>query len=366
MDRIVDLIRAAQGFWIRSPDLLANDSIRAAVETRLREGAIAFQQIRHDHIVGSEWAQGLGIEATSIRAVRADSIALPRYPHPMLVLLRRESFDYGFRDPSLFRGVNELLLQQANGIGCFGDAQVVLAVPSGEIRLLDSQRDLFVSETPRPELPIMATASRSDWRGRVIALHAGILHDAYSGPLGNAFPGITAGDNEVFAKNLIRVLADGPPPTGNTWEDASRLLSEIETGIARLTDRLLRAAAGETWFLSRVPSKIQDDCRDRQSKENAGFPPAAYLDLTHFKTIWKENWAVVSPVFERHSPPASKTKSMKFFQEIIPIRNLSAHPAKRTLADLPHPTREQMDRLLRAKRTVEALVRLSLVGRASA
>lgn len=359
MKVVLRQIQSAQGFWIRDPVLLGDQRVRDAVEARLRSGAVAIAELNWQPQHGDDWFQHLGLEGTSVRAVRSDSLALDRFPHPMLVPVDRESYDYGFRDTSLFRGVNELLLQQASGVGCFGDAQVVLAVPSSNVQLLDICTDYFILGLPRPELPVVATSGLPDWRGQVIAFHVGIFHDPYQGPFGAEFPGIVAADNQRFAQNLLRVVSDGRPPVGTSWEDAYALINDIETGVARLTARILSANAGADWFDQCIPQRIREKCRARQIEESAGFPIAAYLDLIDYKAIWKENWSVFASLFDQHAPPASKTRSLHFLQEVNPLRALAAHPTKRLLGGLSSPTEDQMDLLRRCKATVASLNQLS-------
>src|SRR5689334_3324552 len=55
-------IEGAQGYWIRQPMLLSDAHIRAIVERRLQEGAIAFCELRwEDRMQGAEYFQELGL-----------------------------------------------------------------------------------------------------------------------------------------------------------------------------------------------------------------------------------------------------------------------------------------------------------------
>ena len=127
---MLETIRNAHGYWITDPHLLQNADIRTIVESRLAEGALVFALLRFDSELGAEFYQDLGIEGTPIRAVQISTSSDEGLHHPMLMRLSMETYPFGFRDPVLFQGVREVLLQQANGIGCFGNAQPILALPS--------------------------------------------------------------------------------------------------------------------------------------------------------------------------------------------------------------------------------------------
>jgi len=197
----------ATAYWIGDPALLAHDETRKLVEEKLSKGAIAICDVRlpsFENALGASFFEDLGIEPTPVGAfaTRYDE----RYGHPRLIQLSRSEYPMAFRDSRLFRGVQSLLVQGANGIGCSGYAQTVLALPAEMVDVVDLRTDFSVDSFPKPELPIAAISSREDWSGQVIALSTGILHDPYIGPTGHQFPGIEAEDNRTFAENLIRIL----------------------------------------------------------------------------------------------------------------------------------------------------------------
>lgn len=339
-------IRTAHGFWIRQTHLLRNSEIRAIVESRLKDGAIAIAELRGlpSEPIDHQFFQDYGLESSSIRAVRLESSPF-EYPHPMLVPVDRELYPSGFRDPTLFRGVHRLILQGANGIGCFGDAEPILAIPAGQIRLLEVRSDYFVDSLPRPEFPVMAEARRDNWRGRIVALNAALFGDAYSGPLGALFPGITAADNRQFARNLLRAVGSGERYEGPSWEAMFSLIDKFETEVTRLTENVLKKRAKSNWFSELIPDEIQEKCTKRWSDEKKTFTKAAYLDLVDYVKIWKTHWDFFAVLFEQVAPPPSRTRSLKFLQRANQWRKLTAHPSRRFYAQLPPPTDEDLNEM---------------------
>lgn len=257
--------------------------------------------------------------------------------NPMIVELLADEHPYAFRDPALFKNVSRLVIQQANGIACFGNAVPVLALPSRIIRLLELRSDLFVSEFPRPELPIIASVAKREWKGRIVAVNAGLTHDAYTGMLGETFPGITAADNEQFAKNVLRTIALGQPSREFGWQDVFRLISEIEMRLARTTNIVLSRVAGEDWFSTCVLSGVKEKCHERLQHEQSGFPASAYLDLIDYKRIWSDQWVLFGKLMLQLDPAASKTNSLRFIQGLNDLRKPAMHPSKRYYAGLPPP-----------------------------
>jgi hypothetical protein len=130
--------------------------------------------------------------------------------------------------------------QQPNLIGCLGSCRALLAVAADSIKLLDTRTDYFARSLPRPEFPVLAEAANVEWKGRIVALSAGIVHDAYVGMTGYRFPGIEAADNDTFARNLLRAMSHGvsaeAPPD---WADAFKHVDEIERALGRTTEAVL-------------------------------------------------------------------------------------------------------------------------------
>lgn len=342
---MLETIRNAHGYWITDPALLQNPGIRTIIESRLAEGALAFASIGHYFELGTEFYQDLGIEATPIRAVRVSASSDQGLHDPMLIRLSMETWPYSFRDPVLFQGVREVLLQQANGIGCFGNTQPVLAIPSAQLKLVDLRTDVFVGNIPRPELPVVVSSGRPDWRGRVIASNAGLFHDPYVGPFGAQLPGISARDNAIVARNLLRAIASGSASEVHDWKYVFSLISQIEIGISQVTATTLSRVSGDGWFHSRVPESIVKKCTERRSSESQSFPLAAYLDLIDFKSIWKACWADFEPLLRSVGLPNSKTNALKFLQEVNEVRKPVMHPNKRFHIGIAEPSKDQVSKL---------------------
>lgn len=338
-------LRGAHGYWIRQTHIVNDENLRGVIEERLREGAVAIAELRgvpqkeDDHL----FFRMHGLETSPVRLVRRDTETL-EYGSPMLVAVDKTSYPIGFRDPSLFKGVTRLVLQQANAIGCFGGAEPVLTVPAKGVKLLDIRSDYFFANASRPELPVIASSSHDNWRGRIIALNGSLFHDAYDNPFGGHFPGIKAADNAIFARNLLRVIGGGVP-SPDPWDSVSALVGKIEENVALITRRVLSEKSQQDWFFELVPSEIQTKCIERQRSENQAFPPAAYLDLIDYKKIWKQNWDHFSPLINAVAPPASKSNSIAFLQRTNDWRKPIAHPTKRILGGVEPPSREDVARL---------------------
>lgn len=348
VERLYEQIERAQGFWIRQPQLLDDARAREILESRLQAGAVAFVELGWQSQKGGSYVQSLGLEATSIRAVRKESNAADANLPAMLMTLSREDHPSAFRDAALFRGVDNLLLQQANGIGCLGsNTQPVIAVPSSAIRVLDMRTDYFVQNFPRPELPIFASAGKTNWRGQILASNVGLFADPYKGILGDYFPAIDGADNRIFARNLLRLIANGVAPPAYDWEQVFALISRIETSLARVTDIALRKKAGGKWFRITVPQELQIKCAGRAAGENSNFPVEAYLDLIDFKKIWKANWDQFAPLLAHVKPPLTKAEFLKDIQAANDIRKPAMHATKRVLAGVPQPGRDTFIRLTR-------------------
>jgi len=353
---MLETIRNAHGYWIRDPYLLQNSDIRAIVESRLAEGALAFALPSYDSVLGADFYQDLGIEATPIRAVTISTMADARVHHPMLTRLSIETFPVGFRDPVLFHGVQEVLLQQVNGIGCFGNAQPILAISSAQVKFIDLRSDKFVGHVLRPELPIVVSSRRSEWRGRVIAASASIFHDSYVGPTGVHFPGISGGDNETFARNLLRAVASGTAVEVHDWMYIYSLVSQIEIGVSQVTETTLSRVSGNSWFQLRVPEKIVKKCAERRSSEAQVYPEKAYLDLIDYKSIWRACWIDFEPLLRAVGLPSSKISALRFLQEVNEVRKQAMHPTKRFHIGLTQPSKEQVSKLQDHSRLTASLV----------
>lgn len=342
-------IETAQAYWLSDPHLLESPMIRSAIESRLAQGAVMIAEIRWSQEArpGDAFLHDLGLEATSIRA-SAEPVS-SEWSHPMLVAADRHSYELGFRDTTLFKGVGRLLLQQANGIGCFGEAQTILALPAQAIDPIDMRSDYFVLDFPRPELPVMATSARPDWQGRVVALHCGLLHDAYVGPFGATFPGIDAEDNEMFARNLLRLCA-GAPRAPNGWEEVYRLVRQLEYALARWTRCVLVKTLGDQWFATGVPEEKRKKCIDRWKQEGSKLPVESYLDLIDFKAILKAHKSAFAP--ELALSQVTLTGLLAQIQSANDLRKLAVHATKQAFAERAAPTAVEVEAARQACRLV--------------
>lgn len=347
MPQLLDQVAQAQGFWISDPYLLASSEIRHAVESRLAEGAIAIAQVKlaHPSQPGSDFVEEFGLLPTSIRASSPPFVP-NQYGHPMIVVADREGYEMGFRDPTLFQGVDRLVLQQANGILCQGGSQTVLAMPADTIEPIDMSKDLFV-ELPRPELPVMASTSKRGWRGgRIIAMHAGVVHDAYTGPTGMRFPGIEGEDNETFARNLVGVVAGAHGPQ-LSWEEARSVVTEFETAIAVVVREILRDVHGENWFAISAPPQVAEKCLEAARNSRSAGPPQMYLNLVQFLKIMEKNWPVIGSALAVAGNSMTLADAKTSIGEVNPIRNQAMHVTKAVYGERTAPSADEMATLRR-------------------
>jgi hypothetical protein len=269
-------IHEAHGFLINSTSLLSDAGIRDAINSRLKEGAIAFADLpspNQPQKEGDLFFQELGIEPTSIRAcARKHSKIITEGTHPSLIECNRSGFEYGFRDANLFEGVSTLLLQQPNGLGCFGNTKPILSLPLSEISLIETRSDVFVDGLNRPEFPLMGVAAKDGWQGKVIASTAGFIHDSYPNIFGNIFPGIEGGNNIQLTRNLIKVISEGFQLPRETWQAVYSLIAEIEFRCLEITRILLTNKFGNNWFDLSCPTNIKEKCLARASYELQGAP----------------------------------------------------------------------------------------------
>ncbi len=128
----------------------------------------------------------------------------------------------------------------------------------------------------------------------------------------------------------------GSAPTVNS------IISEIEHKIFEITNRTLMLAFGDQWFELRVPIKIREKCHLRKDLEASGFPVASYLDFADYRAIWKFNWENFLPYLRLAHADPSRSKSLEFIQQILPIRNLASHTTKRIALGLTRPTIDQV------------------------
>jgi hypothetical protein len=360
IDRINRVIEDSLGYWITSPQLLQGDGIAAIIENRLAKGAVAFSYLGMGKEGRCDLYEELGVEATSIRAVRTGLDNRDSKLPAMLMTLHREDYPEAFRDTALFRGVESVLVQQANGIGCLGpNAQPALAIPASAIRLLDLESDFFVGHFPRPELPVVATAGKHEWRGQLVAFNTTMFHDPYEGIMGDRFPGIEGADNGLLAKNLLRLISGGRPAPSYDWERAFALICSFETALARVTARTLKMSSERNWFDEFAPENVRTKCYERQRQENPDFPAESFLDLIDFKRIWKEHWEKFSPVVSLLPNELGRKAMLGAIQWVNDIRKPAMHATKRVLAGISPPDRSAFAEMERVSNLVQELERLA-------
>ena len=335
-------LREAAGYLIGNSALLADEETRKVVDEKLAKGAVAVCDVRaasFDNVPGGGFFEDLGIYATSVGAFAA---RYSKYGHPRLIQISRDEYPTAFRDSQLFRGVESLLLQQANGVGCSGFAQPALALPVEMLDVVDLRKDLFVDSFPKPELPVAAVSSRRGWTGQVIAFSATLFEDPYEGVTGQRFPCIDAEDNGVLAENVLAIVDRAARAAEDTWEDAYRFVRAIEGDLSRVTAMGMRSKYGEDWFTKGVPESIRTECEEMARKEGRKAPAPAYMSILNHKSVWKANWEVFGKVVSAGGEAVSKESGTKFFGRFNEIRRLAMHPTKQVFAERGAPSEDEL------------------------
>src|SRR5207247_7706251 len=120
--------------------------------------------------------------------------------------------------------------------------------------------------------------------GGVLAISCRFTHDAYTGPTGVDFPGITAADNEVLASNILKWLAGHRLHSPTIAATAFNLVDSIERTLVQFAVNGLKSGLKD-WWTEGIPLPIRSKCAQRCEEEGNKIPKVAYLDLLDVKTI---------------------------------------------------------------------------------
>lgn len=333
---VVQAIESADALWLADARPLDVPQFEDAVERRLVAGARALVTTFDKRV---QLLERRGVEPLPLR-IFSNGPWGRDIPQDQQRLLDVNVDDHPavLRDSQLFKGVRRLVLQQPNAISIRGyAASRVMALPIPPFDVTDAG-DLLVDQA-KPELPVAAMVSPEEWRGQALVMNLGVAHDPYDNSLGASWPGITAGDNAVFCRNIATWLRGGQPPAAPNWGDAYALIVELEIRIYETTKNLL----GSTWFAT-VPERIREKCEKRRADEGARFHASAYLDLTDYEAIWKQSWdAVFSMRCASAGLGDSKKKGLAFFGSLNELRKFAMHPTKAAATGRPGPAPSDLE-----------------------
>jgi len=247
--------------------------------------------------------------------------------HPRLIEIMRSETPSAFHPHPLLDGVDELVIQQPNVIRFSGNATPILALPAGKnIELVDQTTD-FPADWTSPELSCLVLSPIGN-NGGVLALSCGLTHDPYVGPTGVQFPGISAGNNETLAKNILNWLAGkllNPVPLAVTAFD---LVDHIERCLVEFVFKRLKGECGDDWW-NAIPLAIRKKCAERCEEEGNKMPKVAYLDLLDVHAILEKNWRSFGEDLAAVGWVGGKQSALSWFFDLNTVRKSVMHPVRR-------------------------------------
>lgn len=313
---VEDAIDEADAFVLRADTLLHGPRFSRAVHERIAGGRRALLQFGpavtadSDGLV-AQFGAKYDLTPTDVTIATDDT----ECGHPRLVRIRRSGEN--FRDPQLFRGVNEVWIQQPTAIWHGGDSLPVL-VPGPTEYGVDARTDFPVTWGPR-ELAVMA-AWYGDNDAAVLAIGGGLLHDPYRGPFGHDFPGIEA--NGRLASNLLHFLL---PTTPKRELAPFEAVNRIEINLADVVLTVLRGT-GAKWWESHVPADIRKRCEGRKRNSITQAPPEAFLDFGDYAKLLDTHATHFAGFLAAGGPGATPSA---WAERLNQLRNVIMHPTKR-------------------------------------
>ncbi len=133
------------------------------------------------------------------------------------------------------------------------------------------------------------------------------------------------------------VVLDPYPSVANDSDiDVGEALEEIEVTVFKWVINQLKKSFGDSWWREGIPQDTRISCQARRESDprNEGAPAEAYLMFMDLKTIAKKNWSVCGPLMEQISESKGRESATEWIQELNEVRNLWAHPIRRSFAPL--------------------------------
>jgi len=345
-------IEQADAYWIRAPHLLDDERTRDTILRKLRDGSswVILDFDRNYISAHNEFLKPFELAGTFVGAFRTPDA---RPEHQRVIFLNREQHPSAFRDSLLFDGVKDLEVSGVHGLLHHGAAQSVLAIPDGVVELIDTSQDFF-TDWPVPELSCMAVWRPPRGRGGLLVLGANPEADPVITMFGDRLPGIDAGDNAQFCRNLLRLIDELPSAPVFDWTEAYRLLSQIESNLYQITSHVLRKAFGPNWWSDAIPEAIRQKCAARRESEHGQYPDHAYLELIEYKKLWAKHWSRIVDEAARNKSafPMEKAEAERLFESIHPVRKKGAHPTKVAAVGQLRPSVDEKDVLERSAQLI--------------
>jgi hypothetical protein len=256
---------------------------------------------------------------------------------------------HSFRDPSLFQGVEHVILEQPVAIWYGGDSLPVLLATEDALPI-DAERDLL----PVPDKPWAEGDALPDaWNARELACMAvwyGENGGAVMASIGPALYDPLLKENRRFAENIIKWLTGGERPLSP--EDRCH---RIEVNLVDFVLGVI-GRTGDDWWTERIPLNIRQKCAQRHEEESCRFPKQAYLDLIDLKTIMTKEWGLFEPHLRAAGCERGKEKALAWLDRLNEIRRLIGHPLKKHVAGYAFSADERA-LLERCDKLVRTLVR---------
>jgi hypothetical protein len=251
------------------------------------------------------------LSATTIKLSfdgRWDNVPIKRDPH-------------SFRDPALFAGVDEVVVEDPGAIWYGGQSLPVL-IATDEHLAVEWGTGLVADWNGR-ELACMAVWHGEN-AGAVLCCAGRLFHDPHRGYHGRVVHGIDV--NTRLARNVLKFLAEGRG-TVSPEEMCRRIeinLVDFVFGAVKTSD--------DNWWVNCIPANIRQECAKRHEEEGCRFPKEAYFDLIDLKTIMAKNWSLFEPHLRAVGRQGGKDKSLEWMDKLNELRRLVGHPLKKHVA----------------------------------
>ena len=327
IDTVADFIRGATGLVLPDDSFLHEPKLIESIKEHVAAGHPLLARVGPNSLARLNlFLSHYGLEGT--RLAIHDIADKSGGGHSRLIELKRSESPRAFHPHPLLDGVNNLVIQQPNAIRYSSNATPMLVLPrERKLFTVDLTTD-FPADWTSPELTCLALSPLGG-KGGVLGLSCGFTHDAYGGPTGVAFPGITAGDNEALATNILKWLAGQLEEPRDVAIMAFDNLDRIERSLVEFIHKRLQDTLGEDWWTKGIPLPIRKKCADRCEEEGNLLPKASYLDLLDVQTILRKNWRLFERDWAAAGWSGGKESALSWFSELNDIRKSVMHPVRR-------------------------------------
>ena len=320
-------ITEADGLFMRTDTFLFDSVASEMLHTVVRAGKRMLVKIDPNALeLMNSFLEPYGMEGTRLAAFAED----PAYGHQRVISVLATQEPPPFANHPILQDVNELVLQQPQVIRVDDRASPLVSLSLSHVFLTDQKTDFF-AEWPLSTFPVVACSDAEDVHGGVLALSGGFMHAPYTGPLGHAFPGITAGDNRRCAEQVAEWLCGRRGVELTAGEQAYTLLTRAEVLLARYVTDALGRRVGADWWSTHVPPAIRSNAERLCSREGGLLPARAYLGLPDLLRIVETNRSLLHADLLRAGWPSTDDSS-DWFARVNQVRIRTMHPAKAALS----------------------------------